>query len=92
MLLTIAVAALLPLVVSADRSFLLSRICIYGVIALSLTALTGWAGRVSLGQFGLVAVGSIMAAHLGHSVPLPLSFRSPAGRPGESVWAVRQRR
>ena len=51
---------------------LLSQICIYAVIALSLTMLTGWAGQVSLGQFGLVAVGALVAAHLGTSVPLPL--------------------
>ena len=42
------------------------------MIALSLTVLTGWAGQVSLGQFGLVAVGALMAAHLGSSVPLVL--------------------
>ncbi len=65
-------AVLLPLVVSVGRSFLISQICLYAVIALSLTVLTGWAGQVSLGQFGLVAVGSLMAAHLGSSVPLPL--------------------
>ena len=53
-------------------SFLLSQICIYAVIALSLTVLTGWAGQVSLGQFGLVACGALMAAHLGSSVPLVL--------------------
>lgn len=60
----IALAAFLPLVVSPGRSFLLARICIYAVIALSLTVLTGWAGQVSLGQFGLVAVGAVMAARL----------------------------
>ena len=70
--LAVVVVALLPLVISTGRSFLLSQICIYGVIALSLTVLTGWAGQVSLGQFGLVAVGAIMAAHLGGSVPLVL--------------------
>jgi len=68
----VVVVALLPLVINTGRSFLLSQICIYGVIALSLTVLTGWAGQVSLGQFGLVAVGAIMAAHLGSSVPLVL--------------------
>ena len=68
----VLVVVLLPFVVSPGRSFLLSQICIYAVIALSLTVLTGWAGQVSLGQFGLVAVGAIMAAHLGDSVPLPL--------------------
>jgi len=65
-------ALLLPFVLGPGRSFLLSQICIYGVIALSLTVLTGWAGQVSLGQFALVAVGAIMAAHLGSSVPLVL--------------------
>lgn len=60
--LTLAVAVLLPAVVSPGRSFLLARVCIFAVIALSLTILTGWAGQVSLGQFGLVAVGAVIAA------------------------------
>jgi ABC-type branched-subunit amino acid transport system permease subunit len=34
--------------------------------------LTGWAGQVSLGQFGLVAVGALVAVHLGTSLPLPV--------------------
>jgi len=71
-LLTVVVAVLLPLVVSTGRSFLISQICIYAMIALSLTVLTGWAGQVSLGQFGLVACGALMATHLGTSVPLIL--------------------
>ncbi|MGH9079980.1 MAG: ABC transporter permease subunit, partial [Acidimicrobiales bacterium] len=65
-------AVLLPLVLSTGRTFLLSQICIYAIVALSLTVLTGWAGQVSLGQFGLVACGALMAAHLGTSVPLVL--------------------
>jgi ABC-type branched-subunit amino acid transport system permease subunit len=69
---TVLVVALLPLVLTVGKSYLLSQICIYGVIALSLTVLTGWAGQVSLGQFGLVAVGAVMAAHLSGSVPLVL--------------------
>jgi ABC-type branched-subunit amino acid transport system permease subunit len=68
----VAAAALLPLVLSTGRTYLLSQICIYAVIALSMTVLTGWAGQVSLGQFGLVAVGALLAAHLGSSVPLVL--------------------
>ena len=70
--LVVAAAALLPLVLSVGNDFLMSQICIYAVIALSLTMLTGWAGQVSLGQFGLVAVGALVAVHLGTSVPLPL--------------------
>ncbi|MHB8219888.1 MAG: ABC transporter permease [Acidimicrobiales bacterium] len=68
----VVVAALLPFVLSVGNTYLFSRICIFGVIALSLTVLTGWAGQVSLGQFGLVAVGAVMAAHLGGTVPLIL--------------------
>jgi ABC-type branched-subunit amino acid transport system permease subunit len=68
----VVVAALLPLVLSTGRTYLLSQICIYAVIALSMTVLTGWAGQVSLGQFGLVAVGALLAAHLGSSMPLVL--------------------
>lgn len=67
---TVAVAALLPLVLGTGHDFLMSQICIYGIVALSLTVLTGWAGQVSLGQFGLVAVGADLAAHLGAGVPL----------------------
>jgi ABC-type branched-subunit amino acid transport system permease subunit len=70
--LVVVVAALLPLVLSVGNDFLMSQICIYAVIALSLTMLTGWAGQVSLGQFGLVAVGALVAVHLGTSMPLPV--------------------
>jgi ABC-type branched-subunit amino acid transport system permease subunit len=68
----LVVAVLLPFVVGVGHSFLMSQICIYGVIALSLTVLTGWSGQVSLGQFGFVAVGADIATHFGSSVPLIL--------------------
>ena len=67
---TVVIAALIPLVVSPGRSYLLSQVCIYAMIALSLTVLTGWAGQVSLGQFGLVGVGALLAVHLGSGLPL----------------------
>ena len=66
----VVMAALAPLVVDTSRSFLMSQICIFAVIALSMTVLTGWAGQLSLGQFGLVAVGADVAAHLGTHWPL----------------------
>ncbi len=68
----LAIAVFLPLVLSVGNDYVFSEVCLFGVIALSLTILTGWAGQVSLGQFGLVAVGAVMAAHLGSSVPLVL--------------------
>ena len=65
-------AVALPLVLNVGNNYLFSQVCIFAVIALSLTILTGWAGQVSLGQFGLVAVGALVAAHLGGSFPLPV--------------------
>jgi ABC-type branched-subunit amino acid transport system permease subunit len=70
--LAVAGAALLPFVLDVGRNYLFAQVCIFAIIALSLTVLTGWAGQVSLGQFGLVAVGALMAAHLGNSFPLPV--------------------
>lgn len=70
--LTFVVVVLLPQFVTSGRSFLIARICIFALIALSLTVLTGWAGQVSLGQFGLVAIGAVLAARLGTSVDLVL--------------------
>ena len=60
----LAVAVALPFIVSQGRALVLSQVFIYAVIALSMVVLTGWAGQVSLGQFGLVAVGAIVAARL----------------------------
>ena len=82
----VVVVALLPLVLSTGNTYLLSQICIYAVIALSMTVLTGWAGQVSLGQFGLVAVGALLAAHLGSS--LPLVFLLPLAGAVTAVVAV----
>lgn len=62
----------LPFIVSEGRSLTLSSVFIYAVIALSMVVLTGWAGQVSLGQFGLVAVGAIVAARLSDWPLIPL--------------------
>jgi len=71
-LVALLVAAAAPLFVTEGRAFLYGRIELFAVVALSLTILTGWAGQLSLGHFAFVAVGSLLAAHLGESVPLVL--------------------
>lgn len=68
----IAVALLLPLLLDNSRAFLFSRMYVFAVIALSLTMLAGWAGQLSLGHFGLVAVGTVVAARWGEALPLPV--------------------
>src|SRR6202008_3366947 len=37
---------------------------VFGLAALSLVVLSGWAGTISLGQFALVGVGSVVAGDL----------------------------
>ena len=42
----------------------ITLIMIYGIIGISLVILTGWAGQVSLGQIGFVAVGGAVCGRL----------------------------
>jgi ABC-type branched-subunit amino acid transport system ATPase component/ABC-type branched-subunit amino acid transport system permease subunit len=60
--LALAVAA--PFAVSEGRLGFLTLIVLTAMIALSLTVLTGWAGQVSLGQFGIAGIGAAVAGGL----------------------------
>jgi ABC-type branched-subunit amino acid transport system ATPase component/ABC-type branched-subunit amino acid transport system permease subunit len=51
-------------VFSESRTNLAAVAVIYGIIALSLVVLTGWAGEISLGQMAFVAVGAAVGASL----------------------------
>ncbi|MBA2624346.1 MAG: ABC transporter permease, partial [Acidimicrobiia bacterium] len=51
-------AALLPHVVSVDRSLRASALLIYALLGLSLVVLSGWGGHVSLGQVAFFAIGA----------------------------------
>ncbi len=48
----------------ASESFLWTRVLIFAIAGCSLTILTGWAGQVSLGQFGFAAVGGLVTVKL----------------------------
>jgi ABC-type branched-subunit amino acid transport system ATPase component/ABC-type branched-subunit amino acid transport system permease subunit len=67
----VAVAALLPLVLSsASQTYALSRMLLFAFIGLSVTVLTGWAGQLSLGQFAFVGLGAFVTVGLtGRGVP-----------------------
>jgi ABC-type branched-subunit amino acid transport system ATPase component/ABC-type branched-subunit amino acid transport system permease subunit len=58
-------APLLPPLRAESARFQLSVILVYAVVAVSLTALTGWAGQLSLGHMAVVGVGAYLAARLG---------------------------
>ncbi len=47
---------------SPSQLFLLSRVPLYAVVALSVTVLIGWAGQLSLGQFAFVGLGALGTA------------------------------
>jgi ABC-type branched-subunit amino acid transport system ATPase component/ABC-type branched-subunit amino acid transport system permease subunit len=58
------VAFVVPLALSQARLTLATYIAIYGIIAVSLVVLTGWAGQISLGQFAFAGVGAAATATL----------------------------
>ena len=62
----------LPWLLSPAQLTLTIIVVLYGMIALSLLVLTGWAGQISLGQMGIAAVGGYVAAILNLPFPLPV--------------------
>lgn len=59
--LAVLVALGAPFLVGEVRLSKLTLLPIYGIVAVSLVILTGWAGQISLGQFGLVGIGAAVA-------------------------------
>lgn len=57
----VAVAGLAPYLAGENNLASLSLLPIYGIIGVSLVVLTGWAGQISLGQFGLVGIGAAVS-------------------------------
>jgi branched-chain amino acid transport system permease protein len=53
-----------PHILGAGDIFKLQLVIIYAIVAVSLVILTGWAGQISLGQFGIVGVGALTTAYL----------------------------
>ena len=60
----VAIAVGAPDMVTPRPIGQLTHIPIYAIVAVSMVILTGWAGQISLGQFGLVGVGAALAGGL----------------------------
>ena len=76
------VAALLlasPFVLSPSQTSTLATTVVYAIVGMSLLVLTGWAGQVSLGQFGFAAIGAYVAAVSGLPFLLALLLGALAG-------------
>jgi branched-chain amino acid transport system permease protein len=57
-------ALVLPFLVGDNNMPKLLFLPIYGMVGVSLVVLTGWAGQISLGQFGLVGIGAAVSGGL----------------------------
>ena len=57
-----AAVVLLPMILRVDRLIQLNETVIFCIIGVSMLVLTGWAGQISLGQMGFVAVGGAVSA------------------------------
>jgi ABC-type branched-subunit amino acid transport system permease subunit len=67
-------AVSLTWIVDESHAYLLGRVVVFAMIAISLTILAGWAGQISLGHFAVVAIGAVVFARLSDSLPLPVTF------------------
>ena len=62
---------------------------IFAIVILSITMLTGWAGQVSLGQMGFVAIGAALGAYATSDWGLDLALALPlAGLAGAAVAVI----
>jgi ABC-type branched-subunit amino acid transport system ATPase component/ABC-type branched-subunit amino acid transport system permease subunit len=74
-LVLVAMALALPSQVDKATDMLkFSTIPVYLIVALSVTVLTGWAGQLSLGQFGFVAIGAYMTVYYSQELPYYVSM------------------
>jgi len=63
-LIVVVLALGAPFLVTPGQIGKLTLIPIYAIVAVSMVVLTGWAGQISLGQFGLVGAGAAVAGGL----------------------------
>jgi branched-chain amino acid transport system permease protein len=61
-----------PWLLSPSQINLFTVTLVYGMIAMSLLILTGWAGQISLGQFAIAGIGAYVTAVT--RLPLPFSL------------------
>ncbi len=60
--LAVVVAAVVPTWLTEAQQYDLATLAAFGVVALSIAVLTGWAGQITLGQMGFAALGAALGA------------------------------
>ncbi|HJR26270.1 MAG TPA: ABC transporter permease [Acidimicrobiales bacterium] len=60
----VLVVVFVPLTMTPSTVTTLTFAAVWGLVAVSLVVLTGWGGNISLGQFGIVGISSMVAGNL----------------------------
>ena len=77
-----------PVITPARYQNLGASILIEAIIGLSLVVLTGWAGQISLGQFGFAAIGGVVGGALTGRVGMPFWFAVPIATAFSGLFAL----
>ena len=83
----VAVAVGAPFV-AGNAIYNVTPILIYAMVAVSLVILTGWAGQISLGQFGIVGIGATVAGGLAANHDMDFFVTLVAGAAAGALVAV----
>ena len=70
----------LPWIGRPGNTLKAAAVLLFAIVSLSIMILTGWAGQVSLGQMGFVAIGGALGAKATTDWGLDLALVDPAGR------------
>ncbi|MBV9484979.1 MAG: ATP-binding cassette domain-containing protein, partial [Frankiaceae bacterium] len=81
-------AVVIPLTSSPSTVRLFSIAVIYGIVAVSLVVLSGWAGQVSLGQYAFVGLGAVLVGDLMNHWNLDLFLCLTIAGAGGALLAV----
>ncbi|HWC34006.1 MAG TPA: ATP-binding cassette domain-containing protein [Mycobacteriales bacterium] len=84
----VAIALLVPRLLPAARTQLVTVILIYAIVACSLVVLTGWSGHVSLGQVAFMGFGASTTAILVTHHGVNVVFAAAAGTAVAAAAAV----
>jgi branched-chain amino acid transport system permease protein len=78
----------LPLTLTPSQTALATATIVYGLVAISLVVLTGWAGQISLGQFAITGLGAVVCGNLIAKSGIDLIFAVLGGAVAGSITAL----
>jgi branched-chain amino acid transport system permease protein len=84
----LGVFLVLPFAVGSGVINTMSVLCLGAIVTVSIVVLTGWGGQVSLGQWGLAAVGAVVGGALTATVGLPFWIAVPVAAAVTGAFAA----